>query len=283
MATVALPLKLFDMAWQVSVVNAIINNSTIPLEGIVLAHLAAYLDPSKPRFEEFCKKLRSWALLATLGFLLLIPLQSYNFAKGISNYKQSAANYESTITKNFENIRNAVKTSGSFEELEKQLSELKGPPLSAASRSIPLPILRQSLLAAIQQAEANAKATSTVAGPDQIWAFAKDMLRSILTACAFAVAFAAAAKRSIWQESLLVGFNRSLGSLLKSKPASIAKAVEAYKAQQKSKNEANLTKRRLSEYASQRRILEKQQEKERRLREKNLARLRAKEGRNKNR
>ena len=52
MATVALPLKLFDMAWQVSVVNAIINNSTIPLEGIVLAHLAAYLDPSKPRFEE---------------------------------------------------------------------------------------------------------------------------------------------------------------------------------------------------------------------------------------
>jgi hypothetical protein len=117
----------WDTTWQISVVNAIINNSTLPLEGVVLSHLAAYLDPSEPRLEAFCKNLRSWALPETLGFLLLIPLQTYSLAKGVYGYKKSAANYEIAVTQNFANFRSAVRAEENLVQLQKSLINLKGP------------------------------------------------------------------------------------------------------------------------------------------------------------
>ena len=186
-----MPFKLWDTTWQISVVKAIINNSTIPLEGVVQAHLTAYLDPSESRFEAFCKNLRSWALPATLGFLLLIPLQTFNLAKGVYNDKKSAANYEIAVTQNFANLRHAVRAAPDLVQLQKSLIDLRGPILSPADRSLPFSVLRQNLLLAIQQAEVNAKTNSNLPGPDQIWAFCKDMVRSILTAFAFALAFSA--------------------------------------------------------------------------------------------
>lgn len=90
-AAQALPLKVFAMDWQISMITVITNSSILPLQGLVLAHLAAYLDPAEPRYEVFCQNLRRWALPATLGFLLFIPLQSYNLVKGIRNYRQNAA------------------------------------------------------------------------------------------------------------------------------------------------------------------------------------------------
>jgi hypothetical protein len=89
-AAVALPIRPFATAWQISMIDVIINNSIFPLLGLVLAHLAAYLDPSEPRFEAFSQNLRSWALLATLGFLLIIPLQAYNLAKEVGSFRQNA-------------------------------------------------------------------------------------------------------------------------------------------------------------------------------------------------
>jgi hypothetical protein len=126
-ASVALTFRVWDTTWQISVVNAITNNSTLPLEGVVLAHLAAYLDPSEPRLEAFCKNLRSWALPETLGFLLLIPLQTYNLAKGVYGYKKSAANYEIAVTQNFANFRNAVRAATNLVQFQKSLINLKGP------------------------------------------------------------------------------------------------------------------------------------------------------------
>ena len=147
-ASVALPFKLWDTPWQISVVNAIINNSTLPLEGVVLAHLAAYLDPSEPRLEAFCKNLRSWALPETLGFLLLIPLQTYSLAKGVYGYKKSAANCEIAVTQNFANLRNAVRAEENLVQLQKSLINLKGPIASrlkpAVSCAAPEPVVIQA-------------------------------------------------------------------------------------------------------------------------------------------
>lgn len=279
-ASVALPIKLLDMAWQISVINALINNSTIPLEGVVLAHLAAYLDPSEPRFEAFCKNLRSWAIPATLGFLLIIPLQTYNLAKGVSNFNKSVANYQIAITQNFANLRNAVKTAPDFAQLQKSLIDLKGPSLSPADQRLQLPELRQTLLVAIQQAEVNAKTNNNLPGPNEIWAFAKDMLRSILTASAFALAFAAAAKRSAWQDSMLVRFSKYLKSLRKFKFTGLSKIVSNYKSKQKSKHELALTKRRLADHARKQAELKQQEDKQRRLREQHIKATRAKQNRN---
>jgi hypothetical protein len=135
-------------------------------------------------------------------------------------------------------------------------------------------------LAEIQKAETKALANSPQLDPQQIWLFSKEMLRSILTASAFALAFAAAAKRSAWQDSLLVRFSKYLGSLRKYKFTGLSKIVDNYMAKQKSKNELAFTKRRLADHARKQAELKQQEDKQRRLREQHIKSLRAKQNRN---
>jgi len=275
----AFPLKLLDMTWQISMIGIIVNNSILPLQSLVLAHLAAYLDPSEPRFEVFCKNLRRWALPATLGFLLIIPLQSYNLVKGVRNYRQNAVAYRRTINQNFGNLRNAVNSASTVADLKKRLADMNAPGLSPADSSVPLPILRPTLLAEIQKAEAKAIADNPALNPQQMWSFGNDILRSILTSLALAFAFSAAAKRSAWPESLLVRFSKYLGSLRKFKFTGLSKMIDNYKAKQKSRNELLLSKRRLQDHASKKDQLKKQEDNQRRLREKHLKTMRDKQNR----
>jgi hypothetical protein len=264
------------MAWQSTVVNAIINNSTLPLVGVALAHLAAYLDPSQTRFETFCKNLRSWAILATLGFILIIPLQIYNFTKGLSNYNQNKINYERNVVQGFQKLRNAVISAPTVAELEKRLIALNGPPLSAVDSNFPLPVLRQNLLVVLQQAETNAKSRINL-NPDQIWAFGKETVRSVFTSLAFAFAFSAAAKRSAWPESLLARFSKYLQSLRQFFSVNGGKIFKTYNADRKAKLQLSQNNERQRRHSAQMNRLRQQQEKEAKKRLKTNERLRSKD------
>jgi len=275
-AAQALPLKVFAMDWQISMITVITNSSILPLQGLVLAHLAAYLDPSEPRFEVFCQNLRRWALPATLGFLLIIPLQSFNFVKGIRNYRQNAAKNERTITQTFGDIRNAVERASTTADLQKRLADLNAPGLSPADRTAPLPAIRPTLLAEIQKAEKKAKANIAQQDPEQFWLFSKQMVGSILAAFAFAFAFAAAAKRSTWPESLLVRFIRYLDWLRKFNSTALGQKVDNFKAKEKAQKDLALTQRSLQDHARKEAQLKKQGDNEARLRVKHIKAMREK-------
>ena len=275
-AAQALPLKVFAMDWQISMITVITNSSILPLQGLVLAHLAAYLDPAEPRYEVFCQNLRRWALPATLGFLLFIPLQSYNLVKGIRNYRQNAAKNERTITQTFGDIRNAVERASTTADLQKRLADLNAPGLSPADRTAPLPAIRPTLLAEIQKAEKKAKANIAQQDPEQFWLFSKQMVGSILAAFAFAFAFAAAAKRSAWPESLLVRFIRYLDWLRKFKSTALSQKVDNFKAKEKAQKDLALTQRSLQDHARKEAQLKKQEDNEARLREKHIKAMREK-------
>ncbi|GDX76750.1 hypothetical protein LBMAG41_18260 [Cyanobium sp.] len=275
-AAQALPLKVFAMDWQISMITVITNSSILPLQGLVLAHLAAYLDPAEPRYEVFCQNLRRWALPATLGFLLFIPLQSYNLVKGIRNYRQNAAKNERTITQTFGDIRNAVERASTTADLQKRLADLNAPGLSPADRTAPLPAIRPTLLAEIQKAEKKAKANIAQQDPEQFWLFSKQMVGSILAAFAFAFAFAAAAKRSAWPESLLVRFIRYLDWLRKFKSTALGQKVDNFKAKEKAQKDLALTQRSLQDHARKEAQLKKQADNEARLREKHIKAMREK-------
>lgn len=275
-AAQALPLKVFAMDWQISMITVITNSSILPLQGLVLAHLAAYLDPAEPRYEVFCQNLRRWALPATLGFLLFIPLQSYNLVKGIRNYRQNAAKNERTITQTFGDIRNAVERASTTADLQKRLADLNAPGLSPADRTAPLPAIRPTLLAEIQKAEKKAKANIAQQDPEQFWLFSKQMVGSILAAFALAFAFAAAAKRSAWPESLLVRFIRYLDWLRKFKSTALGQKVDNFKAKEKAQKDLALTQRSLQDHARKEAQLKKQGDNEARLREKHIKAMREK-------
>jgi hypothetical protein len=276
-AAQALPLKLLDQAWQMSMINVIVVSSILPLQGLVLAHLAAYLNPSEPRFEVFCKNLCRWALPATLGFLLIIPLQSYNLFKGVRTYSKNAVIYRRTVNQNFGNLRNAVNNSSTVADLNNRLAQLNAPGISPADSLVPLPILRATLLAEIQKAETKALASSPQLDPQQLWLFGKEMMRSIFTSLAFAFAFSAAAKRSAWPESLLARFSKHLQTLRQFFFVNGGKVFKTYNADRKEKLQISQNNERQRRHSAQMNRLRQQQEKEAKKRLKNNERLRSKD------
>jgi hypothetical protein len=273
----AFPLKLLEPAWQISMINVIVNNSILPLQGLVLAHLAAYLNPSEPRFEVFCKNLGRWALPATLGFLLIIPLQSYNFVKGVRTYRQNAVTFRRTVSQNFGNLRNAVNNASTVADLKKRLAELNGPAISEADSLVPLSTLRPVYLAEIQKAEAKAIADTPELNPQQMWSFGTQILRSIFTSLALAFAFSAAAKRSAWPESLLARFSKHLQTLRQFFFVNVGKVFKTYNADRKAKVKLSQNNERQRRHSLQMDRLRQQQEKEAKKRLKTNERLRSKD------
>lgn len=68
-----LPLRLLDPGWQLRFTQALISNGFLALLGLALIHLTTYLDPSHPDLIRRCNSFAALALVAVLGFPLLIP------------------------------------------------------------------------------------------------------------------------------------------------------------------------------------------------------------------
>jgi type II secretory pathway pseudopilin PulG len=61
--------------WQGQFVEVLLNQSVLAFLGFVLLHLAVLLHPNKPLLRTWLKQVRHLAVLATVAYLLLIPLQ----------------------------------------------------------------------------------------------------------------------------------------------------------------------------------------------------------------
>jgi len=113
-----------------------------------------------------------------------------------------------------------------------------------------------------------------------IWSFSKDSVRSILIAAAFAFAFGAAAKRSTWPESLLDGFTSHRQSRsIRPERSGIAQFVSDFRAKLQGQSELNESRRRMREHASRVQAINKQEEKQARLKENHLKQLKARDSR----
>ena len=71
----ALSPKLLDPRWQLDLISNLINNGSLALVGALLIHLAIAFHPGSDRLRARYNTFRRWALAASIGFLLLIPLQ----------------------------------------------------------------------------------------------------------------------------------------------------------------------------------------------------------------
>ncbi len=85
MVIAAAPPKLLDHSWQLGVIAALINNAFLALMGVLLLVLALGFDPTRPMLRDRWNAWRPWIVAASLGFLLLIPLQG--FAAWVSTHQ----------------------------------------------------------------------------------------------------------------------------------------------------------------------------------------------------
>jgi hypothetical protein len=75
LAAVLFPLQLLEPAWQWRFANALINGAFLPLLALALLQIGVSLDGSDQRLRQRQRLFRQLAVAASLGFLLLLPLQ----------------------------------------------------------------------------------------------------------------------------------------------------------------------------------------------------------------
>ena len=202
----AIPLRPLDTLWQLSVSSVLISAAAIPLLGLGLLHLAAYLDPANAALEKRRDGLARWAILAVLGFLLLIPLQTYASWSTVATAKARLTTQLSIANRNFALVREAINDATSLEDLKARLQALESPELGIRFENLglPLPETQRQMLIRLNEIEEQVKTRIKAPPPEAIENVATNALRVMTTIVVYALAFAIAAQRRGREVPLLV-------------------------------------------------------------------------------
>ena len=102
------PLKLLDPLWQLRLGTALINAAPFPLVGLALLHLANSIDPLDPLLTSRRRGAAQLAVLAALGFVLLVPLMTVDAIQQQRNQSVSQADQIAGADGRIRAVREAV-------------------------------------------------------------------------------------------------------------------------------------------------------------------------------
>jgi hypothetical protein len=102
-------------------------------------------------------------------------------------------------------LRQAITSATTIEQLQRNLQALQAPSLPPAALATPLPKLRQQLFDNLERSEGLAKQHYERIPPENVWALTQNSLRNMFSALVLSVAFAGLAQRpgvdlSLWHE-----------------------------------------------------------------------------------
>ena len=142
------PLKLLDPQWKLGLIGNLINTASLALVGALLTHLAIAFHPGSDRLRARHIAFRRWALAASLGFLLLIPLQ---MSAGWKLYRALGSNSQQQISqsaKQLTALRLAITTATRTQEIQAKMQKLLANKVRLTPTQLRTPInqLRQELL-----------------------------------------------------------------------------------------------------------------------------------------
>lgn len=205
----AVPVQLLNPAWQVASTSVLVDQAPIALVGLSLLYLAGFLDPKNLRLQARVAWVGRLAILASLGFLLLIPLRSYNIWSLPRAVDSAQERRIDNASAQLERMRNAVRTASSQADLAAKWKELSIPALPANLQAQPLPVIRAEMNRTFTQMEAaleqQRQQVQRKRVPTQNLALAngRQMLASLLYAVAFAAGGQSSRSRSTFLDDLL--------------------------------------------------------------------------------
>ncbi len=190
-----LPLRLLDPRWQQGLIQALLFQGFLPLIALVLLQLAVLLNPGNSRLRRRRDRFCRLALVAALGFALLIPLQ---LASTWGSFNQLASGQSQQRLQGVAvigQLRQAISAASSHQDLASRLAALPIPqsgPSSPADLALPFPQRQRNLLEGLARSERQLISAATAA-PFPWSALIGAALRVIPTALALAGGFAALA------------------------------------------------------------------------------------------
>jgi hypothetical protein len=187
----ASPPKLLDPVWQLRLTGGLISFGPLALIGFFLMPLASWFDPANRSIARHSRLVQRWGLLAVAGYLLLIPLQGVAVVQGLGEANRSVQRQKAEAQKRIDDLREAVEAAQSPQELQERFQAIKAPPIAADNISLPMPALRQKYLDSIKTVNQQLRQNKSGPAPGQLLQLAQDSLRILVSALAFALAFAA--------------------------------------------------------------------------------------------
>ncbi|MDM7954539.1 MAG: hypothetical protein QUV07_15165 [Cyanobium sp. CZS 25K] len=206
----AIPVRLLDYAWINRVTATLINGSSLPLLALLVLVLACILFPEdeilQKRRQLFCRL----ATVATLGFLLLVPLNTYMGVIQHLNDREQSRRLDDTA-RQLTTYRNAVASATSASTIQATLAQLGAPTLDAAALALPLPELKARLRPSLDLAAAQIEERRQALAAAIDWkARLTDLLRIVAASLALSFGFAAFAQPTPQAPPLLDGFEQNL-------------------------------------------------------------------------
>lgn len=206
-----LPVRLLDQAWQLSLISSLVNNGPLALMGLAMVHLHAWLMESVAVVQQRRDTMARLAVAAALGFLLLVPLQVQLMLGVLQNASVLQAKRIAAIERDYRAIRGGLNSAGSTPELAQLLQQRGGPQLAPALLSLPLPELRQRLLANLTATRLQNIRRLRATARSRFWGLLTSTSRNVVCSLALATGFAAGASwpgspltlLEVWQEELI--------------------------------------------------------------------------------
>jgi len=192
----ALPLRLLDPRWLQGLIQALLSQGFLPLIALVLLQLAVVLTPKSSRMRRRRDRFCRLALVAALGFALLIPLQ---LASSWGSFNQMSSSQNQQRLQGLAvigQLRQAISGATSHQDLASRLAALPIPQsgtTSAADLALPFPQRQRNLLEGLARSERQLTIAAATRAPIPWPALIETELRQIPTALSLAVGFAALA------------------------------------------------------------------------------------------
>jgi hypothetical protein len=213
------PPRWFDPLWQLNTIKFAVDAASIPLLGLALLHLAAYLSPDGLQLQRRRETLARMAILASLGFLLMVPLQAHAVWKSYRMTTSASTRQQASATKRADAVRQAIEKASSAEDLQKRLLGLQRPDLridfdETPLPALPLPQLKRQLLDQLNKAEGQFKLRYAPPAPATTDRITRESLRVMASSLAFSIGFAACAQRRNSSVPLLMELPSLPGGLI---------------------------------------------------------------------
>ena len=146
------PLRIKDPNWVLTTARNLCNTMLFPLVGMVLLHLAGALatpnEPVHARRRYFSRL----AILAALGYLLLVPLIGFANWRGVRALDAANKAAIARINQNNQRLTSEIDAATSPKDLQFRLRALRGPALPDSLLDQPLPLLQKQAKNIMRQA-----------------------------------------------------------------------------------------------------------------------------------
>ncbi|MFM7266999.1 MAG: HpsJ family protein [Cyanobium sp.] len=190
--TALLPPRPLEPTWQLQVSNALVNNGSLALLGLLLTVLASHFHPEHRGLRNRQRRLRRLAALAVAGYLLLVPLQAVAIRRGLADASAKLTNRRQQIETRLNVLAGVVANAQSAAEMQAGLRRLPGAPqIPPQQLDQPLPVLRQRFTAALAQTRQRLGNADTAPDGAAVQRLIQEGVRMALSSLALAFAFAA--------------------------------------------------------------------------------------------